>query len=141
MPHVVVACRAPIAIRSTIGPDPAEQALELAIRRKLKDCDTKLARYRPALEAGTEPSIASGWIEKVKLERKAAELQRHRRRGDERMTGEEIRSLVEQLKEILAILQTADPEERRAAYNELNISVRYHTNGRLHVKARTQRVY
>lgn len=123
------------ALESTFGPDPAEQALELATRRKLKECDAKLARYRQALEADTDPSIVSGWIEEVKLERKAAELQLRRKGGDGRMTGEEIRSLVEQLKGIVAILQTADPEDRRAVYQELNVSITYHTDGRLHVKA------
>ena len=110
-------------------------AAALASRRKLNECDVKLARYRDALEAGTDPSIVGGWIEEVKLERKAAELQLRRRRGDTRLTGGEIRSLVEQLKGIVAILQTADPEDRRAVYQELNVSIRYHTDGRLHVKA------
>ena len=51
------------------------------------------------------------------------------------MTGEEIRSLVEQLRGIVSILQKADPEDRRAVYQELNVSIDYHTDGRLHVKA------
>ncbi|MEO8698110.1 MAG: hypothetical protein ABI658_31725 [Acidimicrobiales bacterium] len=123
------------ALESSFGPDPSERALELAARRKLKECDTKLARYRAALEAGTDPSIVSGWIEEVKLERKAAEVQLRRKRSDGRMTAEEIGLLVEQLKGIVAILQTADPEDRRAVYQELNVSIRYHADGRLHVKA------
>ncbi len=123
------------ALESTFGPDPAEAAFELATRRKLKECDAKLARYRQALEAGSDPSIVSGWIEEVKLERKAAELQLRRKRGDGRMTGEEIRSLVEQLKGIVGVLENAYPEDRRSIYQELNVSVHYHTDGRLHVKA------
>ncbi len=103
---------------------------------KLKECDATLARYRQALEAGTDPSIVPGWIEEVKLERKAAELQLCRKRGDGRMTSEEIRSLVEQLKGIVAILQTTHPEHRRAVYQVLNVSITYHTDGRLHVDAR-----
>jgi site-specific DNA recombinase len=121
--------------RGVVRARPGEDAAALASRRKLTECDVKLARYRDALEAGTDPSIVGGWIEEVKLERKAAELQLRRRRGDTRLTGEEIRSLVEQLKGIVAILQTADPEDRRAVYQELNVSIRYHTDGRLHVKA------
>jgi hypothetical protein len=58
-----------------------------------------------------------------------------RKRGHGRMTGEEMRSIVEQLKGIVAILQNADPEDRRAVYQELNVSIRYHADGRLHVKA------
>ncbi len=51
------------------------------------------------------------------------------------MTGEEIRSLVEQLKGIVGVLENAYPEDRRSIYQELNVSVHYHTDGRLHVKA------
>ena len=51
------------------------------------------------------------------------------------MTSEEIRSLVEQLEGIVAIIQTAHPEDRRAVYQEINVSITYHTDGRLHVKA------
>ena len=123
------------AVEASLQPDPADKTLEIATRRKLKECDAKLARYRQALEVGTDPSIVSGWIEEVKLERKAAELQLRRKRGEGHMTAEEIRSLVEQLKGIVAILQTADPEDRRAVYQELNVSINYHADGRLHVKA------
>ena len=123
------------AVEASLQPDPADKTLEIATRRKLKECDAKLARYRQALEVGTDPSIVSGWIEEVKLARKAAELQLRRKRGEGHMTAEEIRSLVEQLKGIVAILQTADPEDRRAVYQELNVSINYHADGRLHVKA------
>jgi hypothetical protein len=51
------------ALEATTGPDPAEEARLGAARRRLRDCDAKLARYRTALEAGTDPSIVSGWIE------------------------------------------------------------------------------
>ncbi len=123
------------AVEAAIEPDAAEDALETAARRKLKECDAKLAKYRQALEAGTDPSIVSGWIEEVNLERKAAELNLRRNRGAGRMTREEIRSIVEQLKGIVAILNEADPEDRRVVYQELNVSITYHTDGRLHVKA------
>ncbi len=51
------------------------------------------------------------------------------------MTREEIRSLVEQLMGIVGVLQNAHPDDRRAIYQELNVSIRYHTDGRIHVKA------
>jgi site-specific DNA recombinase len=122
-------------LEAAAEPDPADEALEAAARCKLKECDTKLANYRKALEAGTDPSIVSGWIEEVRLERKAAELELCRGHGAGRMTREEIRTIVEQLKGIVAILNEADPEDRRAVYQELNVSITYHTDGRLHVKA------
>jgi hypothetical protein len=58
-----------------------------------------------------------------------------RKRCDTRMTRDDIRSLVEQLKGIVALLNNADPDDRRAVYQELNVSITYHTDGRLHVKA------
>ena len=69
--HIDATCA---ALDSALGPNPAAEALAMATRRKLKECDANLARYRQALEAGTDPSIVSGWIEEVKLERKAAAL-------------------------------------------------------------------
>ena len=71
-------------------------------------------------------SIVSGWIEEVTLERKAAERQLRRKRADGRMTAENIRTLVEQLKGIVTILEMADPEDRRAVYQELNVSITHH---------------
>jgi DNA invertase Pin-like site-specific DNA recombinase len=105
----------------------------LAARRTLKTCDSKLAKYRQALEAGTDASIVSGWIEEVKLERKAAELQL--RREHPTLSKDDIRSLVLQSKGIVEILAQADPEDRRAVYQELGVSIIYHRNGRLHVSA------
>ena len=43
--------------------------------------------------------------------------------------------IASQLKGIVGVLQNAHPEDRRAIYQELNVSIRYHTDGRLHVKA------
>ena len=38
-----------------------------AARQVLVDCDARLARYREALEAGTDPAVVSGWIQRSKL--------------------------------------------------------------------------
>jgi hypothetical protein len=81
-------------------------------------------------------SIVGGWIEEIKLQRKAAVFQLRRTHGNARMTGEEIRSLVHQLKGLVALLENADPADRRAVYQKLNVSIEFHTDGRLHVRAR-----
>jgi hypothetical protein len=86
-------------------------------------------------QAAHEAPVISNWIAEIQLERKAAELDLRRQHGDGRMTRDEIRSLVEQLKGIVAILGTADPQDRRAVYQELNVSIDYHPDGKLHVKA------
>lgn len=45
------------------------------------------------------------------------------------------KDLVRQLKGIVAILNHAHPEDRKAAYSELNLSVVYHNDGRMQVSA------
>jgi hypothetical protein len=123
------------ALEATMGPDPSEEARLSAARRRIRECDSKLARYRSALEAGTDPSIVNGWIEEVKLERKAAELELRRKTGESHLTGEEIRSLVEQLKGIVGVLAHASAESRREVYQQLNVAIEYHTDGRMRVTA------
>lgn len=123
------------ALEATMGPDPSLEARLSSARRRIRECDTKLARYRSALEAGTDPSIVNGWIEEVKLERKAAELELRRKTGENHLTGEEIRSLVEQLKGIVGVLAHASAESRREVYQQLNVAIEYHTDGRMRVTA------
>jgi hypothetical protein len=50
-------------------------------------------------------------------------------------TAAEIKDLVSRLKGIVAILHNADPEDRKAVYSELNLSVVYHDDGRMQVSA------
>lgn len=123
------------ALEATMGLDPNEEARLSSARRRIRECDTKLARYRSALEAGTDPSIVNGWIEEVKLERRAAELELRRKTGDNHLTIEDIRSLVEQLKGIVGVLALASAESRREVYQQLNVAIEYHTDGRMRVTA------
>ncbi len=123
------------ALEAASGPDLAEQNRLASARKKLKDCDDKLAKYREALEAGTDPAIVGEWIEEVKLARKAAEIALRPKGGDGRLTSTEIKNLVRQLKGIVAILANADPEDRKAVYSELNLAVVYHDDGRMQVSA------
>ena len=50
--------------------DDAGQAKAQAARRRVIECDTRLARYRAALEAGTDPAVVSAWIAEVQAERR-----------------------------------------------------------------------
>jgi len=123
------------ALEAATGPDLAEHNRLAAARKKLKDCDNKLAKYRQALEAGTDPVIIGEWIEEVKLARKAAEIALRPKTTGGRLTSTEIKDLVRRLKGIVAILANADSEDRKAVYSELNLAVTYHDNGRMQVSA------
>ena len=46
---------------------------ELELRRRLKECDAKLARYRALLEHDSEITIAATWIAEVERERRSLE--------------------------------------------------------------------
>ena len=123
------------ALEDGFGPDPAEQNRLAAARKKLTECDDKLAKYRQALEAGTDPRIVGKWIAEVKLARKAAEIALRPKTSSGRLTSAEIKTLVGQLKGIVAILANAEPADRKAVYTELNLSVVYHDDGRMQVSA------
>lgn len=43
------------------GPDLIEQNRQAAASQKIAECDSKLAKYRQALEAGTDPDIVGEW--------------------------------------------------------------------------------
>ena len=42
-------------------------------RKKLTDCDQRLAKYRQAVEAGAEATVVAGWMAEVRGERLRAE--------------------------------------------------------------------
>jgi hypothetical protein len=44
-------------------------------RRVIADCDQRLARYRAALEAGTDPNLVTQWTAEVTTTRAAAQAQ------------------------------------------------------------------
>ncbi|HEY6318859.1 MAG TPA: hypothetical protein VI462_13365 [Acidimicrobiia bacterium] len=105
--------------------DTAKPAELEAARRKLTDCDQRLARYRSALESGADPVVVAGWIAEVQAERGAAErvvaqLQAHRP-----IDGAELRSLVEGLADIPAVLADAEPSLRAQVYADLGITMTY----------------
>ncbi len=52
-----------------------------------------------------------------------------------RLTTEEVRTLVDQLKGIVSTLDNTDPEHRRAVYQQLNVTIVYHNDRRLRVTA------
>ena len=71
----------------------------------------------------------------------AAEAALRLKPNDRRIDAGEIKELVGQLKGIVNILHNADPEDRKAVYQEPNLSIVYHDDGRIEVSARTRSVY
>jgi len=125
------------ALAMADGVDEVAQARMEAARRKLADCDSRLAKYRAALDAGADPTIVAGWIAEVHGQRLRAEIDLGQAVPGEQMTKEQVRALVLALHDIASVLATADPKLKAEVYAELGVSVSYdHTRRVVHVETR-----
>jgi site-specific DNA recombinase len=101
-----------------------------AAGRTLAECDARLARYREALDAGTDPTVVAGWIGQVQAERKAAEEELRRRRPPAKLTEAEIRAMVESLADLVGALEAAEPAKKAALYESFGLSLSYQPSKR-----------
>jgi hypothetical protein len=128
-----VTCEALAAVSDL---DPLDDdGREFDLRRRLKECDAKLARYRELLEVDSEITSAATWIAEVERERRSIERDLGRKPTSRKHTKNGIKTLVRQLKDIVGALANADPKDKRAIYDELGVSLTYHRDGRVHVAA------
>ncbi len=107
------------------APDDAGAARTEAARRRILDCDKRLASYRTGLEGGDSRTI-SGWIREVEAERLAAQRELDGTTGpdDAPMTEDEVRALVEQVKAGLVGLATKpSPAQKAAMYRTLGLKL------------------
>ncbi|TQS46175.1 recombinase family protein [Cryptosporangium phraense] len=104
----------------------ADDAALAAARETIQSCGQRLQRYRAALEAGTDAVLIQQWTAEVQAERVQAEAKIRELSGRQRMTTEEIDSLVSALGGIRAVLLNADPIDRMRVYRSLNLEMTYH---------------
>lgn len=131
--HLDGTCEALAAV-SDLEPEDDEGRV-LDVRRQLKECDTKLARYRQLLEQDANITVVATWIAEVEPEHKRLERDLHRKPAARTHTKAEIKALVRQLKDIVAVLTDADPADKRAIYDELGVNLTCHPDGRGQVGA------
>ncbi len=113
------------ALAEAGGATDADHARIEAAERKLADCDTRLAKYRAALDAGADPTIVAGWMAEVQGERLSAEREIGLAQPSGRYTKAQIRDLVTHLGGVAAALADADPKLKAQVYEDLGISVVY----------------
>jgi DNA invertase Pin-like site-specific DNA recombinase len=113
------------ALAAAGGANDADHARIEAATRKLADCDTRLAKYRAALDAGADPVVVAGWMSEVQGERLRAEREITLAQPAGRYTKAQIRQLVGQLGDISAALAEADPKLKAQVYEDLGITVTY----------------
>jgi hypothetical protein len=105
------------------GSDSDEAAIEAA-RRKVTDCETRLARYRAALKSGTDPAVVSQWIAEVQGEKLRAEQALATASRDE-FDPDQIRALIEQLGPVVDVLEQAQPAAKAELYASLGLQLTY----------------
>jgi site-specific DNA recombinase len=99
-----------------------------AARRRLADCDDRLAKYRAALHAGADPAVVTTWIAEVQAERLAAEREHHwtsTHRTSGRMSRDHLAALINGLGNLLDVLANAAPEDKAAVYEKLGLRLTY----------------
>lgn len=113
--------------------DDAGQAKAQAAGRRVAECDTRLTRYRAALEAGTDPAVVSAWIAEVQAERLAAEVELERATGQQnrRMSRDQLAALVNGFGHLLGVLATAAPEDKAEVYRKLGLQLTYDPSRRV----------
>ncbi|MEU7871279.1 recombinase family protein [Dactylosporangium sp. NPDC049140] len=109
------------------GRDSELAARAAEARRVIADCDQRLARYRAALEAGTDPTLVAQWTAEVTVTRAAAQAQLRDAAGAKpsRMTTEEINAVVASLGNLLTVLRDADPADKAEIYRGLGLQLTY----------------
>ena len=108
----------------------AEAARIHATRRKISECDHKLATYRAALEAGAEPAVVAGWIAEVTASRAAADAQLRATKTRRRLSRQEIHALISTLGDLLGTLHDADPADKAELYQRLGLRLDYQPDSR-----------
>jgi hypothetical protein len=85
----------------------------------------RLAKYRQALDAGADALVVAGWMSEVHGERLRAEHELGAVLPGDKLTKEQIRTLVVQLRDIAKVLANADPKLKQEVYRELGVRVTY----------------
>ncbi len=112
--------------------NPVEDARLEAARRRLQDCDHRLAKYRAGLEAGMDATLVAQWTAEVNLERRAAEIELQPAPAKtHRLTREEIATIVDSLRSAYALLRRADSASKAAVYQELGLRMTFRPSERL----------
>lgn len=119
------------ALAATTEHDEGSEARAEAARRRLRDCDTRLDRYRAALEGGADPVIVGQWIAEVRVDRHVAEAELTACSRSGRLTTDDVRQLVVYAGDLVEALSAAEPADKAALYANLGLSLTWHPDRRV----------
>jgi hypothetical protein len=96
--------------------DEAAENRTEAARRKLADCESRLGKYREALDSGADPAIVAGWMAEVQGERLSAEADLAEGAKSDPLTVAQLRQVVELLAPMAQTLHDASAERKGEIY-------------------------
>ncbi|GAA4931127.1 hypothetical protein GCM10023224_08760 [Streptomonospora halophila] len=107
--------------------DDRDDAKRQGAEEKIAECDTKLARYRAALEAGTDAATVAEWIREVQADRALAEAQLAERKDAPNHLGEdETAAHLDTLGDVSTVFRQADRKAITELYAGLDLRLTYH---------------
>lgn len=112
------------------GPDASASMAEAA-RRKLAECDRKLAQHRAELEAGVDPALVAQWIAETQTQRAAGQAHLRQAHGRRRMSKAEINMVITALGDLVAVLRAADVADKADLYSKIGLKLPYRPQKRL----------
>jgi len=109
----------------------------LLIADQLRECEAKLRKYRQLLEERDDIAVIGEWIAEAERERNRLQrLAKPTRRTAAPIAAHGVREIVEQLQGISTALNSAEPNERRAVYDSLGVTLTYYPDRKtVHVSA------
>lgn len=134
--HIEATCEARAAASETDG---AAEASVDAARRKLADCDARLAQYRSALDAGADPKVVAGSMAQVQAQRLGAERLINDAAPSRTLSTAEIRARIGSVQDMVTKLTDADPQTKADLYRHLGIKLTYHPKGRVDCRSQARR--
>ncbi|MGH3664898.1 MAG: zinc ribbon domain-containing protein [Egibacteraceae bacterium] len=102
-----------------------------AARRKLADCEQRLARYRDALEAGADAQVVARWTKETEEQRRAAEVAlRHATTAGRQPSRKDLEALIRGAGDLVGVLATAATEDKTKLDARLGLGLRYEPDRR-----------
>lgn len=114
--------------------DTGHDAKAEIAKAKITQAETKMARYRAALEAGGDPEEIGKWIAEAKAERVRAEAELRTTTRSTRMSREEITALVAEIGDMARAITEVPTDRKSEVYQRLGLRLTYHP-GKAKVRA------
>jgi hypothetical protein len=135
--HVEETCQ---VLAGASQPDPEQETRQAALAEQIRDCDRRLGQYQAVLDEGADPQIVARWMAQVQRERRDLETQLGRPVPGGKLTAPQVRALVEALRDIVAVLAEADPEDKAELYSGFGVNLTSHPEGRVTVQMKPRGV-